>query len=249
MTDDPKPPVPIRSSRPLPAEFTDVAAADAARGVSIKPEDAIVPLITVLQNGSPQCDRRGPEYLDGAEPGKFWLRGAVEPIRDEIIAIPCAMTHTWMEWLPDRQGFAARHEEEPSDVEVKPAGSASKRPILVRPNGNVVENVREVYVLIDGSQPFMLPCASTFHQFARTWQSYFRQWLHPTTHKVLPSFARRYKLVTVPKANALGKWFMPKFIDLDWVDKTEYVNARAFNEFVEQGRQRIAPPDRNDDAA
>jgi hypothetical protein len=249
MTDNPKQPqVPMTTGVPLPADLTDLTTPDAGKGVSTKAEDAIVPLITVLQNGSPQCDKRGPEYIDGAEPGKFWLRGAVDPIRDEIIAIPCAMAHTWMEWLPDRQGFAARHEEEPSDVEVKPAGGTSKRPILVRPNGNVVENVREVYVLVDG-QPYMLPCASTFHQFAREWQSYFRQWQHPTTHKVLPSFARRYKLVTVPKTNPKGKWFMPKFVDLGWVDKTEYANARAFHEFVEQGRQRIAPPDRTDDAA
>jgi hypothetical protein len=150
--------------------------------------------------------------------------------------------------LPDRQGYVARHAEEPDDVEVRPAEGKSKRPVLMRPNGNIIQDVRELYLLVD-NQPFMLPCASTFHQFAREWQSYFRQWQHPQTGKVLPSFARRYKLVTVAKTNAMGKWFMPKFVDLGWVDKAEYANARAFHEFVEQGRQRIAPPDRTDDAA
>ena len=248
MTDDPKPPVPIRSSLPLPAELADITVADVGKGVSTKAEDAIVPLVTVLQSNSPQCDRRGPEYLANAEAGKFWVRGNVEPVRDELVVIPCAMARAWMEWLPDRQGYVARHEEEPEDIAIKPGEGNSRRPVLVRRSGNVVQDTRELSLLVD-DQPYMLPCASTFHQFAREWQSWFRQFVHPQTRKPLPSFARRYKLVTVPKTNAMGKWFMPKFIDLGWVDKAEYANARAFNEFVEQGRQRIAPPDRSDDAA
>jgi hypothetical protein len=248
MTDESKRPVPIVSSAPPPAELADVTALDSGKGVSTKAEDAITPLITVLQNGSPQCDRRGAEYIDGAEPGKFWLRNAVEPIRDEIIAVPCAMLRSWMEWLPDRQGYAARHEEEPDDIEIKPAKGNSKRPILVRPNGNVVQDTREIYVLVDG-QPYLLPCASTFHQFAREWQTWFRQFRHPKTNKPLPSFARKYKLITMPRANALGKWFVPKFIDLGWVDGAEYSRAREFNEFVEQGRQRVALTGRGDEAA
>jgi hypothetical protein len=237
----------VPSSAPLPAELADATALDAGKGVSTKPEDAIVPLITVLQSNSPQCDKRGVEYIDTAEPGRWWLRGAIEPIRDEIIAIPCAMARTWMEWLPDRRGYVARHEEEPEDIEIKPAEGNSRRPVLIR-RGNPIVDTKEIYVLVD-NQPFMLPCASTFHQFARELQTHFRQWLHPKTGKPLPSFARKYKLVTVPKANALGKWFMPKFVDLGWVGEAEYANARAFNEFVEQGRQRVALTGRTDDAA
>src|SRR6516165_1233067 len=99
MTNDPKSQVPMTTGAPLPAELADLAVVDAGRGVSTKAEDAITPLITILQNNSPQCDKRGPEYVDGAEPGRFWLRNAVDPIRDEIIAIPCAMARVWMEWL------------------------------------------------------------------------------------------------------------------------------------------------------
>jgi len=232
----------------LPAELADVTAPDSGKGVSTKAEDAIVPLITVLQNGHPQVDKRGAEYIDGAEPGKFWLRGAIEPIRDEIIAIPCDMRRSWMEFLQNRQGYAARHEEEPDDIEIKPAEGNSKRPILVRPNGNIIQDTRELYLLVD-NQPYLLPCASTFHQFAREWQTWFRQFRHPKTGKPLPSFARKYKLVTVSKANALGKWFMPKFVDLGWVDTAEYSRAREFHEFVEQGRQRPALTSRSDEAA
>jgi hypothetical protein len=233
---------------PLPAELADATALDVGKGVSTEVGDAITPLISVLQNGSPQVDKRAVEYLNSAEPGRWWLRNAVDPIRDEIVAIPCAMTRSWMEWLPDRQGYVARHEEEPGDIEVKSAGGTSKRPILMRPNGNIVQDTREVYVLVDG-QPYLLPCASTFHQFAREWQTWFRQFRHPKTGKPLPSFARKYKLVTTQRTNAFGKWFVPKFIDLGWVDKAEYVRAREFNEFVEQGRQRVALTDRNNDAA
>jgi hypothetical protein len=159
------------------------------------------------------------------------------------------MARAWMEWLPNRQGFAARHEEQPDDTEVRPAqDGSSKRPVLVRASGNIVADTRELYLLVDG-QPYMLPCSSTLHTFAREWQSWFRQFRHPKTNAVLPSFARKYRLTTVPKANALGRWYGLKFIDLGWVDASEYANARAFNEFVEQGRQRIALTDRTPDAA
>jgi len=247
MTNDPKSQVPMTSSAPLPAELADATALDCGRGVSTSPDDASTPLITPLQNGSPECDRRGPDFIANAEPGKFRLHGTVNPIRDEIIVIPCAMRQVWMEWFKDRGGYADKHLEEPDDLQTMPSQDG-KRSIQVRPNGNVVEFTREFFVLCD-NQPYLLPCKSTAHQFAREWQGWFRQWRHPRTNAVLPSFSRKYKLVTVPKSNALGKWYGLKFIDLGWVDAAEYANARAFNEFIEQGQQRPGLTSRANDAA
>jgi hypothetical protein len=40
------------------------------------------------------------------------------------------------------------------------------------------------------------------------------QFRHPKTGGLLPSFARKYLLTTVPASNALGHWFTLKFTDL-----------------------------------
>ena len=47
----------------LPAEWLDEATRDAGLGVSDKAEDLLVPTLTVLQQNSPQCDKRGKNCL------------------------------------------------------------------------------------------------------------------------------------------------------------------------------------------
>jgi hypothetical protein len=235
--------VPLAGHQPLPAALTDHLARDAGKGVSDKAEDQLIPIVYVLQTNSPACDKRAPTYIDGAEPGGFWLKGAIEPVRDGvagIVVIPCAMTRTWMEWLPGRQGFAARHDKPPADLE---SGTGEGgRQALTRPNGNVIQDTREFYLLVDG-QPYLLPCYATKHTFARGWQTHFRQFKHPKTGGVLPSFARKYRVTTVPTMNAMGRWFGLKFTDLnEWVSADEYQAAKALNAIVEQGRQRIEMP-------
>jgi len=226
----------------LPAELLDEMAADAGRGVSTKTEDQLIPLIYILQTNSPICDKRGPDYHDGAEPGYFYLRGAIDPIREGdigIVAIPCEMQRVWLEFLPGRQGLVDRHAQKPADVKttVQEEGGRRKQ-ILVRANGNTIQDTREFAVLVDG-RPYILPCWGTRHTFAREWQSWFQQFKHPQTGKVMASFSRKYCLTTVPESNALGRWWGLKFTDLGWVSKDEYDAARALNAIVGSGAHRV----------
>ena len=226
----------------LPAELLDEMAADTGRGVSNRAEDQLIPLIYILQATSPMCDKRGSDYHDGAEPGCFYLRGAINPIREGgagIAAIPCEMQRVWLEFLPDRQGLVERHAQKPADVKtiVQEEGGRRKQ-ILVRANGNTIQDTREFAVLVDG-QPYILPCWGTRHTFAREWQSWFQQFKHPTTGKVMASFSRKYRLTTVRESNALGRWWGLKFTDLGWVSKDEYEAARALNAIVTSGAHRV----------
>jgi hypothetical protein len=74
--------------------------------------------------------------------------------------------------------------------------------------------------------------------FAREWNSYFRQFRHPTSDGVLPAFSRRYLLTTVPASNSLGSWFALRFADQGWVTSEEYDVAKAFATIIEQGGRR-----------
>lgn len=221
----------------LPAELDQLVQQDAGMGVSTAFEDQLTPIINVLQTNSPQVDSRGPEYIAGAEPGKFWLRGAVIPIRDTIDVIPCGQLHSFLEWRAGRQGLVGRHAELPDGVEIEIDPSSGRR-MFIRPDTkNMIQDTRELYLLVDGA-PFMLPCYGTRHTFARAWQTHFNNLpKHPKTGGVLPSFAKRYRLSTVPASNAKGRWFNVTFAEIGWTPLPEYQQAKALAENVARGMQ------------
>lgn len=231
----------------LPAELLDLAQEDAGRGVSFKQEDQLIPLIYVLQSNSPVVEKRNnPNYIEGAEPGHFWLRNSIHPIvngETGIEVIPCGMQRTWIEWLPKRQGFVQRHPDPPADMETRTVrdDEGRERQVLGRPNGNVLQDTREFYLLV-GDQPYVLPCSGTKHSFARQWQSMYHQFRHPKTGDVMPSYARKYRLTTVPASNALGKWYGIRFSDLGSVTVPEFKAGRALNDAIEKGTKQAEAP-------
>jgi len=235
-----------RTSLVVPDELLDITEQDAGLGVSFKPEDQLLPLIYILQTNSPSVDKRGDAYIEGAEPGHFWLRNSLTPIRDGIQgidAIPCEMQRSWIEWLPNRGGFVARHPAAPSDTKtvMVRGDDGREKPVLQRENGNIIQDTREFYIMVDG-WPFVLPCTGTKHTFARSWETMFHQFRHPKTGKVMPAISRKYRLTTVPQSNAQGKWFGIKFQDLGFVSKNEYDEAKAFHEMVKSGQRKAEAP-------
>src|SRR5215472_9731621 len=135
----------VKEQAQVPAELLDVTEQDAGLGVSFKQEDQLLPLIYVLQSNSPAVEKRGEAYIQGAEPGHFWMRNSLTPVRDGVAGIeviPCEMQRTWIEWLPNRQGFVARHAEAPADMETRMVrgDDGRERPQLIRKgNGNVIQ--------------------------------------------------------------------------------------------------------------
>jgi hypothetical protein len=219
----------------MPPELATRAEEDIGKGVSFDPADQTLPLLSVLQTNSPACDRRGADYIDGAKPGDFLLRGAADPIRDGetgIITIPCGIRRAYLEWLPNRQGFVARHEQRPDDFAVELRGS--RRIYMRSSTGNIIEEARELYLLVD-DHPCLMSCRATQLQFARDLNTYIGQFLL-SNGGVAPSFARKYKLTTAQTSNSLGSWFRPRFCDLGWVaDEKEYRAAKALNARIERG--------------
>jgi hypothetical protein len=233
----------------LPAEMDEYLALTeqyAERGVSFKAEDQLVPLIYVLQALSPQVEKRGDNYIEGAEAGDFWLRNSLDPIRngeEGIEAIPVDMFRTWIEWLPNRGGFVARHNEPPGDMVARTirGDDGSEREVMMRGNGNLVVDTREFYIMVDGD-PYVFPCSSTKHTFARSWQTMFHRFKHPTTGKILPAFAHKYRLSTVPQSNVKGKWFGLKFEDAGTSSLVELKAAIAFSNAIVTGERKAEAP-------
>jgi hypothetical protein len=231
----------------VPDDLLGATEADAGMGVSFKQEDQLLPLIYVLQTNSPVVEKRSDAYIPGAEPGHFWMRNSATPIQDGVAGIdviPCEMVRTWIEWLPSRQGFVARHDTPPEDMVERTIrdDNGREKVILIRDgNGNTIQDTREFFLIYNG-QPFDLPCTGTKHTFARQWQTMFHQFRHPKTNQVMPAFSRKYRLTTVPMSNAIGKWFGLRFQDLGFVTKQEYDQAKAFYLAVKSGAKKAEAP-------
>lgn len=232
-------------STTVPEDMLEVTAQDAGLGVSFKPEDQLIPLIYVLQSNSPIVNKRSEQYVQDAEPGHFWLRGALQPIRsgvEGINAIPCGMERSWIEWLPDRGGFVRRHPEAPEGMVSRVIrGDDGKERNVMMLEDNLIVDTREFYVMVDG-HPYVFPCSSTKHTFARQWQSYFHQLTHPKTGQVMPSASQLYKLTTIPVSNSKGEWFGLKFQFLGYVPKPVYEHAKAFANSVKRGERKAEAP-------
>jgi hypothetical protein len=217
---------------------------DAGRGVSTKAEDRLIPLLYVLQTGSPQVDQRGNNYVQDAEPGDFYLRNALQPIRSGIEGldvIPCKMLRRWVGWLPQRRGLVAEYEKPPAGTEFRiiKDNSGNDKEIMVQAStGHIIEDTRQFFLRI-GGQSYMFPCTGTRHTFAREWQTHFNQ-LYDEDGNLLPAFAHHYRLTTRPIDWANFRWFGVKFEDLgDVTDMAEYDAAEQLCSNIERGLARI----------
>lgn len=238
----------------VPAHLADRLKASEGRGVSSAREDNIVPLIYVLQKSSPCTDERAESYVPGAKAGELWVRGT-EKLFSGINGVevqPCAFLKCWIEWGPKRgDGFKGRHNDRPDDAFEKEVVDEQGKPKMVwaRPNGNVLVETREEYVLI-GRDAFVIPFTSTGHTVHRNWMSLMNQF-RDGSGKPFDSFARKYRLTTLKKEAGGNSWYTIKAVDAGWVESAEqYDLGLALNQAVMSGEKVADATDEepNDDA-
>lgn len=235
------------------------AAEDAGKGVSTAQEDNLVPLVYILQSNSPQVNRRGADYIEGAEASAIWLRSASDPIvsgEDGIVFQPCHFSKDWVEWkLRDEGGgFVARHDARPADAEAVADPKNPNKTRFVRPSGNeVVETRYHIGYVHVGDQrlAYVIPMSSTGHSVSREWM--FRMNGKSVGGVKAPTFASLYRLRTKERTNAAGTWFTWDISDegSGWVQsEADYERGRGLHDaFVSGARQAAAPEAPADDDA
>jgi hypothetical protein len=238
-------PAPAGQALPtVPDDMLDITAQDARLGVSDDPADRLLRLITALNHNSTVVIPRSPDYQIGAEAGKLWVHNDLNPFRESLTAIPVDMWMGFIEWGPTRGsgGPYGRHPQLPSDTEVRKNPENNKRPLLVRrDSGNVLEEVREFYLLVDG-EPSVLPFRGSGHSTAKRWQMHFRQLRHPRTGDILPCYAHKYQLTTKAQSNNFGSWYGVEWADHGPVSMPEYIAARELHAIIKRGAYRVEMP-------
>ncbi len=208
-----------------PAHLAGRMEADAGKGVSTKQEDNLVPLIYVLQSNSPQCSKRSPDYIEGAEAGDIWMRGSEPPIikgEDGFIFQPCFFSKDWVEWIPRDAGggYVGRHKDCPEEAVATPDPANPNRIRFIMPNGHELIETRYhvgYAFFADGrAVPYVIPFSSSGHTVSRAWMFLINA--KQVNGSTAFSGACRYRLTTKHRSNMHGDWFMFDVADAGWVE-------------------------------
>lgn len=238
---------PVVQDTGVPAFMADAAKADAGKGTSQSAEDNVVPLLRVLQTNSPQCEKRDPEYVDGAEAGMLWLRGSgLPPIDGEIGLLfqPCFFSKAWNEWIPreDGGGFLGAHSERPLEAKEVPDPKDERKKIWMTPQGTELKETRNHvgYVIFpDGrAQPYVIPFSSSGHTVSRNWMALMNS--KKVGESAAPSWAAKYRLKTKQRKNKKGTWFVIEVLDAGWIGtQIEYDRGRKLYEDFMSGAKIV----------
>lgn len=223
------------ASSQLPDFLVDKMDEHAGMGASTNAEDNLIPIITVIQKQSPQAEKRDPKYIEGAEAGCIWLRGAANPIvngEEGFLFQHCCFEKDWVEWIPRSKGggYVGRHKNRP--VDAKQVAEADERGEVrnrwIRDNGNEVIETRYHIGRVfneDGTRsPYIIPFQSSGHTVSKTWMLEMN---NKMTEKgsPAPTWAKVYRIRTKYRQNAAGAWFVLSHEDAGWVTTLEDYEA------------------------
>jgi len=221
---------------------------------NVEATDLLLPILSILQSISPQCDKKNKEAYDpDVSEGEFY-NSVSKKSSAELQVIPIGFTKSYIEWAPRSSGggFIARHSAESSRIsQGQKVGNK-----LLTPEGNELVETREHYLMVlpeDGSSPYvaLLPMKSTAVKHSK-------RFINEMTTKVIqtengpvraPMFAQKYTLGTGIESNNQGSWYALSSIKFDgFVNDQEFQAAKQaadnFNATVakaDRGFENLAP--------
>lgn len=225
---------------------------DAGAGFGNADRDSFaLPFLMILQSGSPQVKKSDGAYIKGAEEGMLFdsVFGAVYDGNEGVLVLPVWYERCYNEWAPRSAGGGFRGRHSVDDVaHMQVTQNEMGQDVL--PNGNLITDTRNHYVLIitpDGSyRPAIVSMSSTQVKKSRKWMTVleFLRFTNASGNPFKPpAYASVFRLTTVPESNDKGTWFGWK---IERVGTLEDVNgrneARALLAQCEAGTVKVSEP-------
>jgi hypothetical protein len=241
--------VAARNKNDLALQQSNVFADYAGMGMEhVGVKDVTIPRFKILQDLSPEVNRRKDTYIEGAEPGLICNTG-FKTIHKAVEVIPCIYRRHHIEWLPDRGGFVADHGED--DSLLRQAKIDDKRNARL-PNGNLIVETPTWYVLdiATGTQA-IIPMSRTLAASSRDWMTLAtaEKLPRPDGHGKYtpPLFYRGYTLTTRMREKGENSWFVwqaakgPTILELAEATGEDLLSqAIRFAELVKAGEVKVA---------
>ncbi len=175
-------------------------------------EDFAIPFIRVLQPMSPQLNKAGGGYVEGASSGDLYntVTNSVYDGSKGITIVPCAYTKKYIEWVPREKGGGIVNANHDISILNKCKKDPESRRFYT-PEGNEIVETAQFYVLVLDPEPQQAVIAFTSTQLsvARKWLTMMRMARVQTSdgkYVEAPMFAYNYILSTTTQSNDKGTW-------------------------------------------
>jgi len=228
--------------------------ADSGKGLeNTTSDDFQIPFINIIEQLSPQINKKKAEYVEGAEAGMIVnsLTGQLFGGDTPLYVIPCAYQSIDLEWKPDRGGLAGIHKGSANMMGQTRKSEDGKRDVL--PNGNEIINTAQHYVLYSdgdgGWKPAVISMDRTRRKCSKIWNSLMSDLTvkaGDVVHKNLPTFSHIWKMSTIEKSNDKNDWHIWQSSMHEMINDVElYNSAKEFSKSVTSGEVEAKIPDAN----
>lgn len=210
----------------LPAHIRE--ATPSGRGVSQDAHDNVIPMGRILQKMSQEVEKKGQQYVPGAEVGDIYFKNLSPPIikgEEGFLFQPCDYKWGYVEWLPRGKGggggagYVAFYppDQKPKDTTMKKDPMNEERMVETRKNGNILVETRyhSGYIIDEeGEKPpiaCVLPFSGSGHQVSKQWMGMMNRKL--VGAQKADSWWAYYRLKTVSKTKNNNTWDMFEVTD------------------------------------
>ena len=220
---------------------------------AVSAADLSIPYLRILAQLSPQVNKRDGAYVQGAEAGMIYntVENTVFNGEEGVSVIPCYYRRVWVEWKPREKGggFVGSYNVNDPISKTTYRNDTGKD---VLPNGNILENTAEFYVLLltqdGGVKRCLITMTASQLKKARKWvtQMQTRTGRGESGNVfVMPMMSGIYNLTTVEERNDKGSWFGWEVSFVETLDpkipeeKALFEMGREFGASVRAGEVKI----------
>lgn len=214
--------------------------------------DLSIPYLRILGQLSPQVNKRDGAYVKDAEAGMIYntVENTVYSGEDGVAVIPCYYRRSYVEWKPREKGGGYVATYGVDDPIVKTTYRDDRQQEIL-PNGNLLANTAEFYVLMlspNGSaKRCLITMTSTQLKKARKWVTQMQTNTAQGKNGmfVMPMMSCIYNVSTVEERNDKGSWFgwevsMTETLDLENHEQRGlFEMALAFSKSIKAGEVKV----------
>ena len=258
---------PVAPKSLVPAGMFEQDAGAGMEGVDA--DSVAIPMLRVLQKGSPQVDETHPAYIEvpGAKSGSVYDNVAQQAMdgKEGIEIIPCAFRRSYIRWAPRDESAGFKGELSVSEVaNLRESGAVVElERDLLFPNaaGEVnpktcdrLHDTRNHYVLFranedDAWKPALLALTSTQIKKSRMLLAALGSVKVQGANGAFtpPTFANVVRMTTVAESNDKGSWHGVRFqLEGTVQDPDAYAQAKEFHNRITENAVRV---NRDDEVA
>lgn len=169
------------------------------------------PFLRILQTISPQCKKKDPAYVEGAEEGMLYNNVTNTAIDTPVRVVVGKFERVFTEWKPNRGGFAGAHssEEIARRLAMGDLHQNEKRRIVDPNTGNEFSDTFTYYVILPDHLDWgvcLLCLSSTQLKEARRWNRLLTSTIIPGTTTKARLYHMVWSLTTPQQSNDQGSW-------------------------------------------